>query len=138
VFTAEGIPGQAFHSRVEFLYPTVSTETRTAKLRLSLANQGGALRPGMYGKVTLSARPSASMAVPVESVVRTGEETYVFVARGGGHFEPRRVVTGSQDGEWAQILSGLAVGDTVVASASFLIDSESRLKAAIDGMGTHR
>jgi len=137
VFVTEGIPGRTFRSRVEFVYPTVSTETRTVKLRLALDNPTGALRPGMYGRVTLRARPSAAMAVPVESVVRTGDETYVFVARAGGRFEPRRVVTGSQDGEWTQILSGLAVGDTVVASASFLIDSESRLKAAIGGMGSH-
>lgn len=135
VFTAEGVPGRTFRSRVDFVYPTVSAETRTVKVRLALPNSEGLLRPGMYGRVTSNARASEGVAVPVESVVRTGDETYVFLARAGGRFEPRRVVTGSQDGEWTQVLSGLAVGDTVVASASFLIDSESRLKAAISGMG---
>ena len=134
-FTSEGLPGRTFRSRVEFVYPTVSPETRTVKVRLLLPNAEGLLRPGMYGRVVVNGRASQAVAVPVESVVRTGDETYVFMARAGGRFEPRRVVTGAQDGEWTQILSGIAAGDTVVASASFLIDSESRLKAAIGGLG---
>jgi len=134
-FSTDGAPGRTFRSRVEFVYPTVSAETRTVKVRLTLPNADGVLRPGMYGKVAVSARASQAVAVPAESVVRTGEETYVFMARAAGRFEPRRVVTGAQDGEWIQILSGVAAGDTVVASASFLIDSESRLKAAIEGLG---
>ena len=68
-------------------------------------------------------------------MVSTGEHDYVFIARTGGHFEPRMVTKGLQDGDMVQVLKGLADGDTVVTSASFLIDSESRLKAAIAGMG---
>jgi len=68
--------------------------------------------------------------------VDAGEHRYVFLAHAGGHFEPRMVTVGIEQGDDAQILTGLAEGDTVVASASFLIDSESRLKAAIAGMGS--
>ncbi len=134
-FTSDALPGRTFDGRIEFVYPTVSTETRTLKVRLALPNAEGALRPGMYGQVRVSARGVRSLAVPAEAVVNAGEHSYVFVAHEGGHFEPRMVWTGMPDGDRVQILRGVAEGDTVVSSASFLIDSESRLKAAIAGMG---
>ena len=138
-FTADGVPGREFTGRIDFVYPTVSSETRTLKARLVLDNHAGLLRPGMYGQVHVAARANlgaAALVVPTEAVVNTGEISYVFLARGGGRFEPRRVYTGSGDGSRITVLSGLAEGDTVVASASFLIDSESRLKAAIAGATT--
>jgi len=134
-FTADALPGRELSGRVEFVYPTVSSETRTLKVRLALDNPDGILRPGMYGRVRLVGRGGTALTVPGEAVVNTGEHRYVFLAHRDGHFEPRMVWTGVQDGDRVQILKGLAEGDTVVASASFLIDSESRLKAAIAGMG---
>ena len=134
-FTAEGLPGRDLAGKIEFVYPTVSSETRTLKIRLSLENSGGLLKPGMYGRVRVAGRGGSALVVPGEAVVNTGEHKYVFLARSDGHFEPRMVWTGTQDGDRVQILKGLAAGDTVVSSASFLIDSESRLKAAIAGMG---
>jgi Cu(I)/Ag(I) efflux system membrane fusion protein len=83
----------------------------------------------------VTGRGVPSLVVPDEAVVNTGEHTYVFIARAGGHFEPRMVTVGQGDGDRVQVLQGLAAGDTVVSSASFLIDSESRLRAAIAGMG---
>ncbi len=133
-FAVDALPGRTFEGRIEFVYPTVSSETRTLKARLSLATDGS-LRPGMYGRVRLSARGALALSVPSEAVVNTGENSYVFIAHAGGRFEPRRVWTGLPAGDRIQILRGVAAGDTVVASASFLIDSESRLKAAIEGMG---
>ncbi len=142
-FTADGLPGRAFTGTIDFIYPTVSSETRTLKARLSLDNREGLLRPGMYGKVDVATRALAAggsgsggsaLLVPAEAVVNTGEVSYVFLARGEGHFEPRRVWTGRGDGDRITVLRGLAEGDTVVSSASFLIDSESRLKAAIAGL----
>jgi Cu(I)/Ag(I) efflux system membrane fusion protein len=120
---------------VEFVYPTVSSQTRTIKVRMSLDNRDGRLRPGMYGRVVVSGRGATALVVPGEAVVNTGERAYVFIAHAGGRFEPRIVTVGQGDGDRVQVLRGLAEGDTVVASASFLIDSESRLKAAIEGMG---
>ena len=120
---------------MEFVYPTISSETRTLKLRLSLDNRDGALRPGMYGRVQVTGAAGSTLVVPGEAVINTGQYVYVFLARAGGHFEPRMVWVGLQSGDWVPILKGLTEGDTVVSSASFLIDSESRLKAAIAGMG---
>lgn len=135
-FTADGLPGREFSAAIDFVYPTVSAETRTLKARLSLANPGGVLKPGMYGQVDIASRRGASaLIVPAEAVVNTGEYSYVFLARASGTFEPRRVWTGRGDGDRITVLKGLSEGDTVVASASFLIDSESRLKAAIAGIG---
>jgi Cu(I)/Ag(I) efflux system membrane fusion protein len=135
VFTSDAVPGRERPGRIEFVYPTLSSETRTVKVRLALDNADGALKPGMYGRVRVAGRGGSALVVPGEAVVNTGEHQYVFLARPDGHFEPRMVWTGAQDGDRVQILKGLAAGDTVVASASFLIDSESRLKAAIAGMG---
>ncbi len=134
-FSTDALPGRTFEGRIEFVYPTVSTETRTLKVRLALANPEGTLRPGMYGRVNVSARGARSLSVPSEAVVNAGQHTYVFIAHAGGHFEPRMVWTGLPEGDRVQILKGVAEGDTVVSSASFLIDSESRLEAAIAGMG---
>jgi RND family efflux transporter MFP subunit len=136
VFTVDALSGRAREGSIEFVYPTVSSETRTLKVRLSLDNRDGLLRPGMYGRVRIAGRGGQALVVPDEAVINTGAQQYVFLARSGGQFEPRMVWTGSRDGDRVQILKGLAEGDTVVASASFLIDSESRLKAAIAGMGS--
>ena len=135
-FETDGLPGRTYTGRIEFVSPTVSSETRTARARVALENADGALRPGMFGRVEIAAHGRAVLTVPSEAVVRTGREDYVFLARAGGRFEPRRVRVGAEAHEQAEILSGLAEGDTVVASASFLIDSESRLKAAIEGLGS--
>jgi RND family efflux transporter MFP subunit len=134
-FASEALPGRELAGRIEFVYPTLSSETRTMKVRLSIENGDGALKPGMYGRVRVAGRGGSALVVPGEAVVNTGEHKYVFLAHHDGHFEPRMVWTGTQEGDHVQILKGLAAGDTVVASASFLIDSESRLKAAIAGMG---
>jgi len=134
-FETDGLPGRTFSGRIEFVSPTVSSETRTARARIALANADGALKPGMFGRVEITAHGRAVLSVPSEAVIRTGREDYVFLARAGGRFEPRRVHVGSEAGERSEILHGIAAGDTVVASASFLIDSESRLKAAIEGLG---
>jgi Cu(I)/Ag(I) efflux system membrane fusion protein len=134
-FRVDALPGRAFTGRVDFVYPTVSSDTRTLKVRIQLPNADGALRPGMYGRAVVHAGARPVLAVPEEAVVHAGEHDYAFLARTGGRFEPRRIVVGHGDGAWVPVLRGLAEGDTVVASASFLIDSESRLRAAISGMG---
>ncbi|HET7903653.1 MAG TPA: efflux RND transporter periplasmic adaptor subunit [Candidatus Eisenbacteria bacterium] len=134
-FRVDALPGRTFHGRVEFVYPTVSSDTRTLKVRFSLADAGGALRPGMYGRAVVHAGSRPVLAVPTEAIVNAGEHDYACLAHAGGRFEPRIVTVGQGDGTWTPVLRGLAEGDTVVASASFLIDSESRLRAAISGMG---
>jgi Cu(I)/Ag(I) efflux system membrane fusion protein len=132
-FTADAIPGRTFEGRIDFVYPTVSPETRTVKVRIVADNPRGELKPGMFGRVRLGGRETPVLSVPAEAVVYTGEHHYAFVAHAGGHFEPRAVEVGVRGQDRVEILRGLAAGDTVVASASFLIDSESRLRAAVAG-----
>lgn len=132
-FTVDALPGRSFAGRVEFIYPTVSEQTRTLKLRVTVDNADGALRPGMYGQVNVDGREAPQLAVPAEAVIHTGEHNYVFLVHEGGRFEPRIVHVGNGDGDWVRVLRGLAEGDTVAASGSFLIDSESRLRAALSG-----
>jgi Cu(I)/Ag(I) efflux system membrane fusion protein len=137
VFTSDGLPGRPFRGAVDFIYPTVSPETRTLQVRITLANPGGVLRPGMFGRVKVTPRGREALLVPMEAVIQTGEQSYVFLAHAGGRFTPREIATGESDGERIEVLSGLAAGDTVVASAPFLIDSESRLRAGLSGAAGH-
>jgi Cu(I)/Ag(I) efflux system membrane fusion protein len=132
-FESDALPGRPFEGRVDFIYPTVTPETRTVKARIVLSNPRGELRPGMYGRVRLAPRGEAVLTVPAEAVVHTGDHDYVFLMHADGHFEPRMVRVGATDGALTEIRGGIAAGDTVVASAAFLIDSESRLRAAISG-----
>ena len=130
-------PGERFAGKVQFIYPTLSPETRTLRVRLEFPNHKGPggpeLRPGMYGDVAFELASATSLVVPAEALVDTGRSQYVFVARGGGRFEPRLVHVGARAGERVQITDGLAEGETVVTTGNFLLDSESRLRAAIEG-----
>jgi Cu(I)/Ag(I) efflux system membrane fusion protein len=119
---------------VQFVYPTLNAETRTLRVRLAFKNPDLRLKPGMFGDVALQLSRAEGLVVPSEAVVDTGETQYVFLARDGGRFEPRRVQLGARLGERTEVLSGLAEGDRVVTTANFLVDSESRLRAAIEGM----
>src|SRR6185369_14662631 len=91
-------------------------------------------KPDMFAEVRIDVAVGEVVAVPVEAVLSTGSRTIVFVPREGGRFEPREVRLGSRVNGWYQVLSGLAAGDPVVTQANFLIDSESRLKAALSDM----
>ncbi len=128
-------PDRLFSGKVGFIYPTLSTETRTVKVRIELPNDDGLLKPGLYGSVTLAALEDkdARLAVPDSAVIDSGTRQVVLVQRGEGRFEPHVVKLGRQaDGYW-EVLEGLAAGDEVVTRANFLIDAESNLKSALDG-----
>ncbi|OGA37343.1 MAG: efflux transporter periplasmic adaptor subunit [Betaproteobacteria bacterium RIFCSPLOWO2_12_FULL_62_13b] len=130
-------PGKVFAGRVAFVYPTVTPETRTAKLRIELANAGGLLKPAMYANVELAAGgPKAkTLAVPDSAVLDSGTRQIVLVQRGEGLFEPRSVKLGMYADGYVEVLEGVKAGDNVVVSANFLIDSESNLKAALSTFG---
>jgi membrane fusion protein, copper/silver efflux system len=127
------LPGQTFTGRVSFLFPTVNSGSRTLQARLEFANSGLRLRPGMYADVTLDLGAVEGLVAPTEAVVDTGEVQYLFVAREGGRFEPRRVRLGARGDGKVQVLEGVNEGETVVTTANFLVDSESRLRAAVEG-----
>jgi Cu(I)/Ag(I) efflux system membrane fusion protein len=130
-------PGETHTGKVQFIYPVLDLTSRTLRLRLEFKNKsdrnGPRLRPGMYGNVLLDLPSTTGLVVPAEAVVDTGETQYLFIAKEGGHFEPRLVKVGTRLGERLEILSGVAEGDTIVTTGNFLIDSESRLRAAIEG-----
>ena len=94
------------------------------------------LRPGMYADVRLSGDSEPVLAMPFEALMDGGETRYAFVVHNGTHFEPRLLTIGRRSNDWVEVRSGLTAGEVVVTSANFLIDSESRLKAAISGMGS--
>jgi membrane fusion protein, copper/silver efflux system len=126
-------PGESFPGRLQFLYPALDVNTRTLRARIEFKNPGLRLRPGMYGDLVLEAPAASGLMIPREAVVDTGTHQYVFVARGGGHFEPRAVRVGARSEAGVQVLDGLAEGETVVTTGNFLIDSESRLRSTIEG-----
>lgn len=134
--SAAGLTGEEFIGTVQFVYPTVAEQTRTAKVRIELRNPQLRLRPGMYADVRLQSDSRPTLAIPVEALMDGDQVQYAFVVHGDTHFEPREIVVGRRTDDWAEVLSGLHEGETVVTSANFLIDSESRLKAAIAGMGS--
>ena len=133
--TLQALPGRSFTGKVSFLYPAVNPTSRTMQTRIVVRNAKGELRPGMYVDVTLDLGAAEGVTVPAEALVDTGEAQYVFVALPGGRFEPRPVTVGARTADKVQILRGVHPGEMVVTTANFLIDSESRLRAAIQGFG---
>jgi multidrug efflux pump subunit AcrA (membrane-fusion protein) len=122
--------------RVVSFEPTLDQATRTARVRVALANPGGQLRPGMFATLHLVApSQAATLVVPRSAVLSTGERSLVFVRRADGRLEPRQVALGLSDDTHVQVLRGLTHGDVVVASATFLVDAESNLGVAMGGMG---
>jgi membrane fusion protein, copper/silver efflux system len=134
--TFEAYPGQTFTSRVTYVYPTVSIQARTGRIRLEMPNPGLNLRPGMYAKITLQVPlPDAAAVVPRSAVIQTGERALVFVEDSEGTLRPREVTPGRTSGRFMQILDGLEAGERVVSSAAFLVDAESNLGTMTGGEG---
>lgn len=133
------LPGKAFSGRITYIYPYLSMETKTAKVRVEVRNTPNfELKPDMYATVKIvSPVVMDGIAVPDQAIIRSGERNVVVVALGGGYFDPRDVKLGVMAGGYVQILEGLKEGEKIVTSSQFLIDSESNLKAAIGLMAGH-
>ncbi len=132
--TVGALPGRRYPGRVVFLQPELDEATRTLTARIEVANRDGGLRPGMYATVEVTAAGRSALAVPLESVLPTGTVSLVFVNRGDGTFLPRPVVTGARGDSLIEIRLGLRTGDEVLASATYLLDSETNLAAAMQGL----
>jgi Cu(I)/Ag(I) efflux system membrane fusion protein len=134
--SVRGSPEADLEGEVVFLSPQVSAATRAATARLAVPNRDLHLKPGMFATVDFSVEASPrALLVPREAVIDTGARQVAFVVLGAGRFEPRRVRMGLETGDGrAQILAGLAPGERVVTSGQFLLDSESRLREAIQKM----
>ena len=124
-------PGARLAGRVAFLYPTVDPQTRTLKARLEFPNPGLVLKPGMYVDVIPELGARTGIVIPDSAVIDTGVRQVVFVQKGADAFEPREVRVGNRGDGQALILSGVAAGERVAVRANFLLDSESRLRAAV-------
>ena len=129
------VPGRTFEGRLTYINPYAESKTRSIKARLEFENPDRLLKPDMFADVTIHASPRQGVvAIPSEAIVRSGLREQVFIAQGGGKFEPRPVEIGQTGGGYTEIRSGLQPGDEVVVSAQFLIDSESKLREAVRKM----
>ncbi len=131
--TVDAYPEDAFRGRIIYIYPYVEERTRTVRVRVELSNPRGRLKPGMYANVGLDATIGEGVVVPANALLDSGTEQYVFLSQGEGYFEPRAVVVGSRLGEAVHILEGLDGTEMVATNATFFLDSESQLRAALQG-----
>jgi Cu(I)/Ag(I) efflux system membrane fusion protein len=129
----DAFPGERFAGEVSFIYPGLTPETRTARVRVELDNPDGRLKADMFAAVLLSADMQAAeiLAVPESAVLDTGKRQAVLVDRAEGRYEPREVKLGRRADGYAEVLEGVKEGEKVVVSANFLIDAESNLQAAL-------
>lgn len=130
------LPGKNFTGEVLYVYPYLEMKTRTAKVRLQFSNSDGQLKPGMYANIVLESIISReSLVIPQEAVIDSGVRRLVFVSRGKGKFEPREVRLGVEGSNYEfEVLEGLSEGEEIVVSGQFMLDSESRLREAIQKM----
>jgi Cu(I)/Ag(I) efflux system membrane fusion protein len=132
--TVDALPGRTFLGRVTFIHPQLDEKTRTLTARVEVANAAGTLRPGMYATAELARGGRRAVSVPLTAVLPTGTKDLVFVNRGDGRFVPREVRVGARGDSLVEIVEGVKPGDEVIASATYLLDSESNLAAAIQGL----
>jgi len=124
--TLDFLPGKSWQGKIDYVYPTLNAKTRTVKLRLRFENESRELKPNMFAQVVIHTNTDVEvLLVPKEAVIRTGSLDRVVLALGEGRFKSVEVYVGRYDEQYAEILAGLAVGESVVTSAQFLLDSES-------------
>ncbi len=128
------LPGRTWTGKVTFIAPVVEEKTRTIKVRLEFSNPDEVLKPGMYAEAFLERPLGRVLTVPDSAVLTTGTRCIVFVAKGNGRFEPREVSVGPKVDSYYEVRGGIQAGEDVVTQANFLVDSESRLKAALAGI----
>jgi Cu(I)/Ag(I) efflux system membrane fusion protein/cobalt-zinc-cadmium efflux system membrane fusion protein len=128
--------GKVLEGKITYIYPYLQNETRTVKARIELPNPNLELKPDMYVNVRIETQEvEGALSIPDHAVLKSGKGQTVFVALGEGRFEPRAVQTGvSNDEGFVQVLAGLDEGEQVVTSAQFMLDSESKLREAIQKM----
>jgi Cu(I)/Ag(I) efflux system membrane fusion protein len=132
--TLRSQPGETLTGTVAYVDPYLDNQTRTNKVRVELDNADLRLKPQMYATAEIHAVLDDRLAVPADAVLDSGTQQIVFVAAGDGYFQPRRVRLGQRASDYIEVLDGVSEGEQVVVAANFMVDSESQLKAALDGM----
>ena len=132
--TVDAVPGRTYAGRIDFIRPALEATSRTLTARLTIRNADGQLRPGMYATASLASAGEPRLAVPLTAVLPTGTRMLVFVNGGDGRFLPREVMTGARSDSLVEIVQGLVAGDEVIASATYLLDSEANLAVAMQGL----
>lgn len=126
------LPGKTYKGRVSFIYPTLESKTRTAKIRIDVNNPKGDLKPSMFANVVIEGEDlGVYPVIPENAVLRGGRKDVVIIALGDGKFKPQEITLGGYSDGYYQVLDGLTKGSEIVTSAQFLIDSESNLRAAV-------
>ena len=128
------IPGKRLEGEIRAIDPVLDPVTRSARVRAILADPDHLLKPEMFVDAMIQVAADNVLAIPAEAVFETGTRRIVFVDKGEGLLEPRDVTVGMRADGWYEVTSGVAEGEAVVTNGNFLIDSESRLKAALEGM----
>jgi len=129
--TVDSYPGRTFTGHLDFVYPQVDMNTRTANVRIVFANSELLLKPGMFVSVSLKIPMGRQLTIPASGVLQSGTRQIVFVDRGDGYLDPRDVQLGARVGDNFIVMKGLKAGERIVTSANFLIDSESQLQASL-------
>lgn len=129
--TSVSFPGNKFYGEIKAVDTYLDSESRTLRVRAEVSNPDGLLKPDMYVDVVIHVDFGEKIAIPEEAVIDTGTRQIVFVKKGQGVYEPREIKVGHNSDDFYEIVSGVKVGEEVVTSANFLIDSESKLKSAI-------
>jgi multidrug efflux pump subunit AcrA (membrane-fusion protein) len=127
-------PDKSWSGRVSYIFPTVDEKTRTIKVRIEVPNPRTELKPEMFADVSIAAQPRQALVIPDDALIDSGTRKLAFVALGEGKLQPREVQTGDTSRGMVEIRSGLREGDAVATGANFLLDSESRLKSAVNAM----
>lgn len=127
-------PGAIYTGRVDYIYPTLQTRTRTAKIRLVFPNPALKLKPDMYAEVEIAVDMGEQLTIPETAVLNTGVRQLVFVDRGNGRFEPREIELGSKVGRYYVVLKGLERREVIVKSGNFLIDAEAHVQGVLQTM----
>jgi len=131
--TLDAYPDERFNGRVVYVYPFVDEKTRTNKVRYEFVNRASRLKPGMFANVELTLPAGSALVVPTNAVLDSGTDQVVFVAKAEGVFEPRHIKVGRRLADQIQILNGVTEGEQVATGATFFLDSESQLRAGLQG-----
>jgi RND family efflux transporter MFP subunit len=129
--TVDAYPRRTFKGRIDQVLPQVDTTTRTVPVRFVFKNPGVALKPGMYVNVSIAVPLGHQLVIPASGVLRSGTQEIAFIDRGDGYLEPREIEVGPRLDDHVVVMTGLKLGERIVSSANFLVDSESQLQAAI-------